>query len=123
MLTKASKDAIIDGQQAFFEDLNKIEEKKDKEREELIMQEFKRLGDKIVAESTTMDLRVKKLEAGQSDSRFKSLLDKKLDKAEFEARILDVTDSIAYPLQKQMEMVKREIKKIDVSKALCLVIV
>ena len=87
------------------------------------MQEFKRLGDKIVAESTTMDLRVKKLEAGQSDSRFKSLLDKKLDKADFEARILDVTDSIAYPLQKQMEMVKREIKKIDVSKALCLVIV
>ena len=52
MLTKASKDAIIDGQQAFFEDLNKVEAQVDRKRDDLIMQEFKRLGDKLVAEST-----------------------------------------------------------------------
>ena len=30
MVTKASKDSVIDGQQAFFEDLNKVEAQVDK---------------------------------------------------------------------------------------------
>lgn len=52
MDTKASKDAIIDGQQTFFEDLNNVEAKVDRKRDSLIMEEFKRLGDKVVVENT-----------------------------------------------------------------------
>ena len=69
MVTKASKDSVIDGQQAFFEDLNKVEAQVDKQRDLLIFEEFKRLGDKIVAENTQLDLRVTALEKQKDDAR------------------------------------------------------
>ena len=75
MLTKASKDSIIDGQQAFFEDLNKVESKVDQKRDELLMEEFKRLGDKVVAENTQLDTRLKALEKKNADGASKALLD------------------------------------------------
>ena len=49
--SKASKNAILDGQQAFFDDLNKVETEVDKKRDKFIMDEFKRLGDKIYTET------------------------------------------------------------------------
>ena len=83
MATKASKDSVIDGQQRFFEDLNHVESEVDKKRDELIMEEFKRLGDKLVAENTQLDARVSALEKLESESVTKALLDTKLDKDEF----------------------------------------
>ena len=83
MATKASKDSVIDGQQRFFEDLNHVESEVDKKRDELIMEEFKRLGDKLVAENTQLDARVSALEKLESESITKALLDTKLDKDEF----------------------------------------
>ena len=68
-MTKASKDSVIDGQQAFFEDLNKVEAQVDKQRDLLIFEEFKRLGDKIVAENTQLDLRVTALEKQKDEAR------------------------------------------------------
>ena len=49
--SKASKNAILDGQQTFFDDLNKVETEVDKKRDKFIMDEFKRLGDKIYTET------------------------------------------------------------------------
>ena len=75
MATKASKDSVIDGQQRFFEDLNQVESEVDKKRDELIMEEFKRLGDKLVAENTQLDSRVSALEKKADDSVMRKLLD------------------------------------------------
>ena len=60
--TKASKEAVIDGQQAFFEDLNTVESQADKKRERLIIEEFKRVGDKMLAENARLDSRLTGLE-------------------------------------------------------------
>lgn len=60
--TKASKEAVIDGQQAFFEDLNTVESQADKKREKLIIEEFKRVGDKMLAENARLDSRLTGLE-------------------------------------------------------------
>ena len=60
--TKASTEAVIDGQQAFFEDLNTVESQADKKRERLIIEEFKRVGDKMLAENARLDSRLTGLE-------------------------------------------------------------
>ena len=69
--TKASKEAIIDGQQAFFEDLNQVESQVDRKRDEMMMNEFKRIGDKLVAENTRLDGRVAALEKQQHQALLK----------------------------------------------------
>ena len=59
---KADRDAVLDGQQQFFDDLNTNEQKVDDRRNSMLMDEFKRLGDKITAEYTELDRRVSVLE-------------------------------------------------------------
>lgn len=71
METKASKDAIIDGQQTFFEDLNTVEAKVDHKRDSLIMEEFKRLGDKVVAENTQLAMRIAAVEKELNENTIK----------------------------------------------------
>ena len=71
LATKASNEAIIDGQQAFFEDLNKVEAQVDQKRDEFIIGEFKRLGDKIVCETTDLYTKLAALEKRTSEASLK----------------------------------------------------
>ena len=113
MLTKASKDSVIDGQQAFFEDLNQVEANVDKKRDQLILEEFKRLGDKIVAENTQLDLRVTALEKQKDDDRLMKLLDDKLDKETFEDFINQLNDDNIVPINAQLEKAKKNFAGIE----------
>ena len=62
MKTKAGKDAILDGQQTFFNDLNKVESAVERKQNEFIMKEFQRLGEKIVVETSGLQQRLETLE-------------------------------------------------------------
>lgn len=74
---------IIDNQQAFFSDLNKVEENVDRKRDELILGEFKRLGDKVANETLSLNTRLTKLEQEDRNEMLQRMLDQKLDKTEF----------------------------------------
>ena len=50
MKEKANKNAIIDGQQQFFNDLNKVENAVDEKRENLLLKEFSDLKVRLVTE-------------------------------------------------------------------------
>ena len=113
MITKASKDAVIDGQQAFFEDLNKVEAQVDKKRDDLIMVEFKRLGDKVIAENTILDMRIKAIEAANQEEKIKSMLDEKLDKEEFANFVRILSEETITPMQKEIDRNKRDIQCIE----------
>ena len=115
MATKASKDSVIDGQQRFFEDLNQVESEVDKKRDELIMEEFKRLGDKLVAENTQLDSRVSALEKKADDSVMRKLLDQKLDKDEFSNFVSMLNEETISPMQKEIDKSKKDIQCIEVS--------
>ena len=112
---KASKAAIIDGQQAFFEDLNKVESQVDRKRDEFLMNEFKRLGDKIVAETTDLNIRVEALEKQDREAKLKQMLDQKLDKAEFANFVSLLTEETIGPMQKEIDKSKKDIICIEVS--------
>ena len=115
MATKASKDSVIDGQQRFFEDLNQVESEVDKKRDELIMEEFKRLGDKLVAENTQLDSRVTALEKKSDDSVMRKMLDQKLDKDEFSNFVSMLNEETISPMQKEIDKSKKDIQCIEVS--------
>ena len=113
MLQKASKDSVIDGQQKFFEDLNRVESQVDRKRDQLILEEFKRLGDKIVAENTQLDIRVTALERLNNDERLRKQFDTKLDKEEFSDFITLLNEGTITPMQKDLEMCKKNVKCIE----------
>ena len=94
MKEKADRDAVIDGQQQFFDDLNTNENKVDNKRNSMMQAEFKRLGDKITAEYTEMDKRVSILEKKPESS--KQLLDEKLDRVEFENAMANLHENSLY---------------------------
>ena len=72
---KADREAVIDGQQQFFDDLNTNENKIDGKRNSMMQEEFKRLGDKITAEYTELDRRVRELEKKMQNSLTKEMVD------------------------------------------------
>ena len=112
---KASKAAIIDGQQAFFEDLNKVEQQVDKKRDDFLMQEFKRLGDKLVSETTDLHLRLEALEKIDREAKLKQMFDQKLDKSEFENFVSLLNENTISPMQKEIDKSKKDIICIEVS--------
>lgn len=77
------------------------------------MEEFKRLGDKVVAENTQLDTRLKALEKKNSDSASKALLDLKLDKAEFTNFVSLLTEETISPMQKEIDKSKKDIMCIE----------
>ena len=112
---KASKAAIIDGQQPFFEDLNKVEQQVDKKRDDFLMQEFKRLGDKLVSETTDLHLRLEALEKIDREAKLKQMFDQKLDKSEFENFVGLLNENTIAPMQKEIDKSKKDIVCIEVS--------
>ena len=116
--TKASADMIIDGHQAFFSDLNKVEEKVDKKRDEFIIAEFKRLGDKLVSETTTLHTRLEKLEKVDREELLKRMLDEKLDKTEFTSFVALLREETISPLKKGIDKAKKDIECIEVSEVI-----
>lgn len=79
------------------------------------MSEFKRLGDKIAAETTTLHTRVAALEKSDKFDTFKSLLDMKLDKAEFTNFVSLLQEETISPMQKEIDKSKKDIQCIEVS--------
>jgi len=73
------------------------------------MSEFKRLGDKIAAETTTLHTRVAALEKSDKFDMFKSLLDMKLDKAEFTNFVSLLQEETISPMQKEIDKSKKDI--------------
>ena len=90
---KADREAVIDGQQQFFDDLNTNEQKVDDRRNSMLMGEFKRLGDKISAEYTELDRRVSVLEKRGESGVTKPMVDEKLDRVEFENAMANLQDN------------------------------
>ena len=79
------------------------------------MEEFKRLGDKLVAENTQLDSRVTALEKKSEDSVMKKLLDQKLDKDEFSNFVSMLNEETISPMQKEIDKSKKDIQCIEVS--------
>ena len=98
--TKASKNAVLDGQQAFFEDLNKVEANVDHKRDTFIMEEFKRLGDQIARETANLHSRVEVSEKQDREAILQRMLDEKLDKTEFLSFVSMLTEDNINPMQK-----------------------
>jgi hypothetical protein len=113
--TKASKEAVIDGQQAFFEDLNQVESQADKKREKLIIEEFKRVGDKLVAENARLEDKLVALEKQLNPNALKQMLDAKMDKEEFANFVSILTEETIHPMQKEIDKCKKDIVCIEVS--------
>ena len=78
----------------------------DRKRDDFIINEFKRLGDKIVAETTNLDRRVSVLE---KQDHSKQLLDSKLDRKEFTNFVSRFTDETLNPMQNEIEKCKKDI--------------
>ena len=112
---KADRDAVLDGQQQFFDDLNTNEQKVDDRRNSMLMDEFKRLGDKITAEYTELDRRVSVLEKKGQNSVTKPMVDEKLDRVEFENAMANLQDNTLDQMQKQIDKAKKDIECIEVS--------
>ena len=55
----------------------------DKQRDALILEEFKRLGDKVAVENSQMLARLDALEKMNHEEKLRTQLDAKLDKTEF----------------------------------------
>ena len=55
----------------------------DKQRDALILEEFKRLGDKVAVETSQMLARLDALEKINHEEKLRTQLDAKLDKTEF----------------------------------------
>ena len=55
----------------------------DKQRDTLILEEFKRLGDKVSVENGQMQARLEALEKMNHEEKLRTQLDAKLDKEEF----------------------------------------
>ena len=55
----------------------------DKQRDTLILEEFKRLGDKVAVETSQMLARLDALEKMNHEEKLRTQLDAKLDKTEF----------------------------------------
>lgn len=87
----------------------------DKKRDSLILEEFKRLGDKIVAENTQLDLRVTALEKARDDERMKRMLDQKVDRTEFSDFVNMLTEGTIKPHNLEIEKANRNIKYHEVS--------
>jgi len=73
------------------------------------MSEFKRLGDKIAAETTTLHTRVAALEKSDKLDTFKQMLDLKLDKAEFTNFVSLLQEETISPMQKEIDKSKKDI--------------
>ena len=108
--TKAGMAAVIDGQQTFFEDLNKVESAVDKKRDEFIISEFKRLGDKINAETGNLHSRVEALEKQDREAILNRMLDQKVDKCDFENFVSLLTNETIAPMQKEIDKSTIEIQ-------------
>ena len=113
--SKADREAVIDGQQQFFDDLNTNEQKVDDRRNSMMMGEFKRLGDKITAEYTELDRRVSTLEKKAQSVVTKPMVDEKLDRVEFENAMANLHDNTLDQMQKQIDKAKKDIECIEVS--------
>ena len=79
------------------------------------MEEFKRLGDKIAAETSSLHTRVTALEKSEKFDTFKQLLDLKLDKAEFTNFVSLLQEETISPMQKEIDKSKKDIQCIEVS--------
>ena len=70
----------------------------DKKRDLLIMEEFRRLAGKVVADHAELDGRIKELEKRSTDQQFKDLLETKLDKSEFGNFVSLLTEETIGPM-------------------------
>ena len=71
------------------------------------------MGDKIVAENTQLDIRVTALERLNNDERLRKQFDTKLDKEEFSDFITLLNEGTITPMQKDLEMCKKNVKCIE----------
>jgi len=55
--------------------LNKVETEVERKRDDLLMAEFKRLGEKLVAETTNLHTRLEAIEKQDREAKLKQLLD------------------------------------------------
>ena len=93
--------------------MNEVEQKVDKKRDLLIMEEFRRLAGKVVADHAELDNRIKELEKRSTDQQFKDLLDTKLDKIEFSNFVNLLTEETIGPIQKEIDKAKKDIVCIE----------
>ena len=90
-----------------------VEEKVDKKRDLLIMEEFKRLAGKVVADHAELDNRIKELEKRSTDQQIKDMLENKLDKTEFGNFVSLLTEETISPMQKEIDKAKKDIVCIE----------
>ena len=90
----------------------------DKKRDLLIMEEFKRLGGKVIADHAELDGRIKELEKRTIEEQVKDLLDAKLDKSEFGNFVSLLTEETVSSMQKEIDKAKKDIVCIEVNKTI-----
>ena len=90
-----------------------VEEKVDKKRDLLIMEEFKRLAGKVVADHAELDNRIKELEKRSTDQQIKDMIETKLDKTEFGNFVSLLTEETISPMQKEIDKAKKDIVCIE----------
>ena len=81
----------------------------DKQRDTLILEEFKRLGDKVAVENAQLIARLEALEKLNHEEKLKSLLDAKLDKEEFANFVSLLQEETISPMQKEIDKCKKDI--------------
>ena len=81
----------------------------DKQRDALILEEFKRLGDKVAVENSQMLARLDALEKINHEEKLKTLLDAKLDKEEFANFVSLLQEETISPMQKEIDKCKKDI--------------
>lgn len=79
----------------------------------LIMEEFKRLAGKVVADHAELDNRIKELEKRSTDQQIKDMLENKLDKTEFGNFVSLLTEETISPMQKEIDKAKKDIVCIE----------
>ena len=79
------------------------------------MEEFKRLGDKLVHENMQLSMRVEALEKSEAEAKLKAMLDTKLDKEEFSNFVSMLMEETVGPMQKEIDKCKKDIQCIEVS--------
>ena len=79
----------------------------------LIMEEFKRLAGKVVADHAELDNRIKDLEKRSTDQQIKDMLENKLDKTEFGNFVSLLTEETISPMQKEIDKAKKDIVCIE----------